>query len=115
LFANLSISEYDPKALPVALNSLIPYRASVSTGSGGWLETFILYLPGYRAWIDGNPVPIGKSSESLAEIFVPPGTHSVELRFVGTVRLWLAAFVSAAGWLALCVLWVTKGQPKIEP
>jgi len=115
LFANLSISEYDPKALPIALKSLIPYRASVSTGSGGWLETFILYLPGYRAWIDGSPVSVGKSSESLAEVFVPPGTHSVELRFVGTTRLWLAALVSAAGWIALCLIWLTKGQSRIVP
>jgi hypothetical protein len=115
LFANLSVSEFDPQALPIRLDSLIPYRASVSTKTGGWLETFILYLPGYRAWVDGSPASVGKSSESLAEVLVPPGTHSVELRFVGTVRLWLAALVSVAGWVALCVLWVTKRQSKIGP
>lgn len=108
LFADLSISELDPKALPIRLDSFIPYRASVSTKTGGWLETFVLYLPGYRALLDGSPVPVAQSSEALAEVRVPPGDHSIELRFVGTRRLWLAASLSAAGWMALCVLWIRR-------
>jgi hypothetical protein len=114
LFANLSISEFEPQALPIDLESLIPYRATVSSSTGGWLETFVLFLPGYRAWVDGVPAPVVKSSQSLAEVSVPPGRHSVELRFVGTVRLWLAAFVSVAGWVTLCALWVARGKTKIR-
>jgi hypothetical protein len=107
-FANLSMSKYDPQYLPVSLESLIPYRASVSTATGGWLETFVLYLPGYRASVDGNLAPVAKSAEGLAEIQVPAGRHSIELRFVGTLRLWLAALVSASGWTALVVLWLRR-------
>jgi hypothetical protein len=114
-FADLSISEFDPDALPISLESLIPYRATVSTGSGGWLETFILFLPGYRAWIDGSTAPVVKSSESLAEIEVPPGHHVVELRYVGTMRLWLAAILSASGWIGLCVLWARSRRAQIGP
>lgn len=108
LFANLSISEFEPKAIPIRLESLIPYRASVSTATGGWLETFVLYLPGYRAWVDGKPAAVVKSGESLAEVLVPPGDHTVEVRFVGTSRLWVAALASLAGWLTLAVLSTLK-------
>jgi hypothetical protein len=108
LFANLSISRVEPGVLPVRLESLIPYRASVSTPTGGWLETFILYLPGYRARVDGNVVPVKMSGEGLAEVRVPPGTHSVELRFVGTTKLWLAATLSAVGWIALTLSWLRR-------
>ena len=115
LFANLSISEFDPKALPIRLDSFIPYRTSVSTDTGGWLETFVLYLPGYRARLDGNPVAVAGSSEGLAEVRVPPGNHTVELRFVGTRRLWLAASLSAAGWMALCAFWIRRVRLTARP
>jgi hypothetical protein len=108
LFANVIISEFARDSLPIRLESLIPYRATVSTATGGWLETFIVYLPGYHAWVDGHPVSVVKSAESLAEFQVPPGEHSVELRFVGTRRLWFAAVVSIAGWIVLCVLWIGR-------
>jgi hypothetical protein len=107
-FGNLSISKYEPEFLPVDLESLIPYRATVTTAAGGWLETFVLYLPGYRATVDGIRVPVAKSVEGLAEIQVPPGRHSIELRFVGSLRLWLAALVSASGWALLVLLWIKR-------
>jgi hypothetical protein len=115
LFADLSISEVEPGALPVRLDSMIPYRASVSSAAGGWLETFVLYLPGYRGWVDGNPAPVARSGESLVEVRVPPGNHTVEVRFVGTPRLWAAAFVSMAGWVALAVLWMLTGRRGRRP
>jgi hypothetical protein len=108
LFANLSVSKFEPDALPIRLESLSPYRATVSTATGGWLETFRLYLPGYRAWVDGRPVPVVKSAEALAEVKVPPGMHTVELLFVGTTKLALAAALSAAGWIALCLIWMRR-------
>jgi hypothetical protein len=103
LFANLLVSEFDPQALPIRLESLIPYRVSTDTKTGGWLETFLLYLPGYHAWIDGIPALVAKSAEALAEVKVPPGKHTVEIRFVGTRRLWASALLSAAGWMMLLV------------
>ncbi len=74
LFANLSVAKYRPEALPVRLESTIPYSATVSSKAGGWLETFVLYLPGYRASVDGKPAPVVESDESLNKILVPPGT-----------------------------------------
>jgi hypothetical protein len=110
LFANLSIAKYVPDALPVRLESMIPYKATVSSATGGWLETFVLFLPGYRATVDGIPADIAKSDESLNKILVPPGTHTVEIHYVGTLRLWLSAVVSGAGFLAFGLLWLKAAK-----
>ena len=108
MFADLTLTEFEPDALPIRLDSLIPYRATVSTPAGGMLETFLLYLPGYRGSVDGLPTAVVKSGEALAEVPVPPGRHTVEIRFVGTPRLWTAAFVTLAGWATLAVLWMRR-------
>jgi hypothetical protein len=111
VFADVTISHLDPDVLPIRLESIDPYRVSFSTPSGGWLETFRCYLPGYRAYVDGAEVPYSRSRQALVEVKVPPGEHNVVLRFVGTVRLWAAACVSAAGWILLVFLacWNRRG------
>jgi hypothetical protein len=60
-FAELWVTEFARESLPIRLDSLMPYRVSVSTSTGGWLETFVLYLPGYRGTVDGVPTPVVKS------------------------------------------------------
>jgi hypothetical protein len=103
-FGEMVLSKWNPAALPVRLTSIDPYRATVHSVSGASLETFRSYLPGYRAYIDGKEVPSFRSRQALVEVRVPPGEHDVELRFVGTPRLWIAACVSAAGWLVFVAL-----------
>jgi hypothetical protein len=103
LFANLFVSKLDASLLPVSLESFIPYRARVRSPEGGALETFRVYLPGYRATVDGNDVTVTESREHLASVVVPPGVHEVELRFVGTLKLRLAAALSGIGWGCLAI------------
>jgi hypothetical protein len=100
-FANLYISHLDASALPIRLTSLIPYRVEVTSPKGGVLETLRVFIPGYRATVDGHEVPIFESRQYLVSMRIPPGAHTVELSFVGTPLLWLAAAVSGAGWLCL--------------
>jgi hypothetical protein len=102
-FADLYISELEAEALPIRLTSLIPYRAEVTSPAGGVLETFRAFMPGYRATIDGQEAPVFESRQHLVSMRLTPGAHTVELRFVGTARLWIAAAVSGAGWLCLLV------------
>jgi hypothetical protein len=101
LFAILYVSHLNASALPISLESFIPYRARVTSAQGGTLETFRAYMPGYRATVDGNDVPVAESREHLDSVQVPPGTHEVELRFVGSGRLRLAAAASGIGWICL--------------
>jgi len=101
LFANLYLSKLDTSALQIRLTSLMPYRATVTSPAGGVLETLRVFIPGYRARVDGHEVPVFASKQHLVSMRLAPGAHEVELSFVGTARLWLAAAVSGAGWLCL--------------
>lgn len=100
-FADLYVSKFDAKELPISLRSLIPYTARISSGEGGTLETFRSFVPGYKATVDGDEAPVSESKQHLVSIPVPPGTHDVELRFVGSARLRIAALISGTGWLCL--------------
>ena len=100
-FGTLYVSALDASRLPIALRSFIPYRAHVSTATGGILETFRVSMPGYRATVDGSAVPVKASQNHLVTFPVPAGEHEVELSFVGSLRLRLAAALSGLGWLAL--------------
>jgi hypothetical protein len=116
-FADLSVTKLVREALPIRLESLMPYRASVSSATGGWLESFVLYLPGFRGTVDGVQSSVVKSAEGLAEVSVPQGNHTVEIQFVGTPRLWLGAFVSGLGWCLLSLFWLApRGRaPRPAP
>jgi hypothetical protein len=103
LFANVYVSKLDPSALPIRLESFIPYRARVISAGQETLETFRAFMPGYRATVDGNKTPVFETKEHLVAVRVPDGSHEVEVRFVGTAKLWLAAAISIVGWLGLLI------------
>jgi hypothetical protein len=108
------VSKLEPSKLQIEVTSLIPYRARVST-VGGTLETFRVFMPGYRAKVDGVEVPVAESRERLVSFRIPPGTHEVELSFVGSRRLWLSALVSGLGWIGLlgsCLLQAVRRRRR---
>jgi hypothetical protein len=109
-FAVVHVSRLDPSFLPVALESLSPYRARVDAREPGTLETIRSYVPGYKATVDGAPAAVLESQQHLVTVAVPAGVHEVEVRMVGTLRIWTAAAISAAAWLlflawALATTW----------
>lgn len=110
-FAHLTESKLDPSVLPIRLVSLNPYHVVVKAPSSGFLETFRVLLPGYRAYLDGARVPLSSSKQALLQVEVPAGVHDVVVRFVGSFRLWSSAAVSALGWLTLIVAWIFRRRP----
>jgi hypothetical protein len=105
-FANLTVSNLDPASLPISLHSLDPYHVTVRARQGVTLETFRIFLPGYRGYVDGVEVPLSRSKNALLEVQVPAGVHDVVVRFVGTLRLWTSAVVSSVSWIVLLACWV---------
>jgi hypothetical protein len=61
------------------------------------------YLPHYRAWVDGESVPIRVANLSRMAILLEPGSHTVELR-VDRSRLYLGLGVSFVALVILVAL-----------
>ncbi len=73
---------YNPDALPVRVDSWIPYSARVTSPVPAWLETPRMYQPGYLAWVDRQPAPTRKSDDGFVCIAVPAGDSQVTLAYV---------------------------------
>lgn len=76
-----------------------------ATGARGLLVLSEVYYPGWKAYVDGERVPVHRANHLLRAIPVPAGEHTVELRYEPwTLRAGLAiSTVAAAGVLAVAV------------
>lgn len=102
-FARIVRVPFDDTSWPVRVTSLLPYTAEVRMEAAGYLETFRCYIPGYRAWINGQPTAVQRSPRHLVMVPVVEGTHTVVVRYVGTRLFRVAHAVSATTWLLLAV------------
>jgi hypothetical protein len=114
-FADLALSHYNPAQALIRVDSLQPYRVTAKMAESGWIETSRVWLPGYQAFLDGKPIEYRASKRGLAMVAAEPGKHELELRYIGTKKLWIALWVSvltALGW----VLWqVLKRRVRVQP
>ena len=113
LFASVFVSRYEAQHALVRLDSLLPYHATVAMSWPGYLETSRVWLPGYAAKVDGQPVPVLSSTEKLAMVPIPEGLHAVELWFVGTTALWVTWWISALTWGGLIAFGAWHWTKKI--
>jgi len=100
-FAKYRLEPIDEQALPVRVESLIPYQATVRSPQPALLETPRMFVPGYAAFVNGSPVPVRKSAEGLVAFPVPSGTCQVELRFAGPKLLRIVFWLNAGGWMVV--------------
>jgi len=88
-------------------------RIRVSTAEGFVLRLYTFYFPGWKAYVNGEPVEIEIAGpEGFITIPLPPGEHDVMVRFESTLPRKLGAILSATGLiglLAICLTW--KPQP----
>ena len=100
LFANVIVSRYQPELALVRVEELLPfYRVAATLPADGWIETSRVWLPGYRATLDGKTVQLLRSHRGLAMAAAGPGLHRLELHYTGTTTLWVALAVSALTWI----------------
>jgi hypothetical protein len=86
-----------------------------SSGSPSFVVIADTWFPGWRASLDGRPVPIYRVQHMLRGLAMPAGTHQMRLDYepegwTSGVRwtrwawgLWLSAVAAAAMWRARCV------------
>lgn len=100
LFADVIVSRYQPELASVRVEELMPcYRVAATLPGAGWIETSRVWLPGYRAILDGKLVQFRRSHRGLVMAAAGPGLHRLELRYVGTTTLWIALIVSVLTWI----------------
>ena len=71
-------------------------------------------FPGWRVWVDGEPVPIMPSDpHGLITFSVPEGQHEIQISFTNTWARWLGWAISALAFVALIVLVIVNRQLSI--
>ncbi len=83
--AQIEILSYGPNAASVRVNDLPGVRV---------LTYLDANYPGWRAYVDGERVPIIRSAEAFKAVLVPPGTHEIRFVFRPT-RVFVGLGVSA--------------------
>ena len=101
-FARFDLRSYDRGELPVHLESFLPYQAIVRSEKPVYLETPKLYLPSYKATVDGANLSVEVSPDGFVLVPIEPGTHKVTLKYVPPIGLRLSYWTGMIGWLALC-------------
>ncbi len=93
----------DPGAHTIALEQYDPevIRYAVNSENGGVMVCSEVYYPlGWKAFIDGEPAPLLRANFLFRAVSVPPGKHTVELRFEPTAST-TANLASFGGVLSL--------------
>jgi hypothetical protein len=80
-----------------------------ATGARGMLVLSEAYYPAWKAYVDGEPVPLYAADHVLRAVPVPAGEHTVELRYESwLLRTGLA--ISLAAYLALLSLVAARAR-----
>jgi len=94
---------HSPTADRFVIESPQPFRAQVLT----------FYFPGWRAWLDGNPVEIVPGDPyGFITVPMPAGRHTLELRFGSTPPRTAGTIVSLVSLLALAGVALSVRLPE---
>lgn len=98
----------------------ISFDVTVTSPDRAFLVTGENYFPGWRAYIDGEPVNYFKANYLLSGVFVPQGSHGVMLRYEpdsvreGTI-ITFSGFVLLIIFLVFGIVMHRKGRMKPIP
>lgn len=90
-------------------------RLNLSTPEPRILRLGISFDPGWKAYIDGKPVPIYPAQLAFMGVFVPAGDHAITLRYwPANFNLGLALSVTGAIFGILSVIFVRVKENRIS-
>lgn len=87
------------------------FRLSYQSDTSRFLVISQMYVPGWKAYIDGNRMDVTETGGFLSGVSVPAGQHTVELRFEPDSWLW-GRIVSALAVIGLSV-WGILARRKL--
>lgn len=103
-FGRYNLRAYDPQQMPVVVTGWTPFQARASTAAPSWLETPRMYIDGYRANVNGNPVEVRRSPSGLVMTPIPAGSSKVTIDYPGPWPLRFAFYLSLSAWIGVLVL-----------
>ncbi|MEJ7819596.1 MAG: YfhO family protein, partial [Rubrobacteraceae bacterium] len=56
-------------------------QVRTSTDAAGLLVLSEVYYPAWKAYVDGEPVPVRRADQLLRAVPIPTGDHTVEMRY----------------------------------
>jgi hypothetical protein len=89
-------------------------RWRVVAPDGGFLRVSGRWDRGWRATVDGRPVPVLRADAVFRGVVVPPGAHTVSFRYRNPVEH-AGRWVASAGLAALAALVALAARPAIRP
>jgi hypothetical protein len=100
--ASIVEAEYGPNQAHIAVETPTPFHA----------RYLAFYFPGWRVWIDDEPVQVTATDpEGLITFNVPAGTHTIAIRFGSTPIRTAGTIVSTLSLIALII--VTIRYPRM--
>jgi hypothetical protein len=105
------IGAYEDKPDSLKFKVALPESTSITA--------HIYYFPGWKAYSDGEEIPLGITPSGLIEISLPEGEHLVKLKFENTPVRTVAGLVSLAGlagflWLLVLAVRPPKGSQSFR-
>jgi hypothetical protein len=96
------------------VTAYVPFQVKVRASGPALLETPRMYLPGYRASVDGSPVGVTRSEDGLVVVPVPPGTHVVTVWLSPPTPLIVSYWLAGAAWAAILLLTALRGVRSLR-
>ena len=110
---NCETSAGQPANLKWISNSPNQLIVSTDSASAGWLLLADTWYPGWKAFTDGEEVPIYPAEGIFRALPVAAGEHQIEISY-RPLSFALGAAISGTAWLAFVLLWRRKEEPKSE-
>lgn len=79
-------------------------EVEVRTATAGLVVFGEMFYPGWRAYVDGRPVPVYRADGALRAVPVPSGTHRVGMVY-RPLSFYAGAGISAVAFLLIAFLW----------
>jgi hypothetical protein len=98
-FARVAIEWLDAQERAIRLRSLVPFEVDVRSERPAILETPKIFVPGYRATVNGHLASVVETGEGLVAVAVPAGQSFVRVEYPGSIWLRLTFYASSLGWL----------------
>ncbi len=132
---NLASASFDPAKTVFVSNSLPPCNPALATNQNPGTVDFTSYAPkrivleakanlpsllllndrydpNWKVWVDGKPEELLRCNYLMRGVQVPAGTHSIEFRFVPSVRMFYISLAAVA--VALAFIGFLVYSPRRE-